>query len=265
MRVALITLDSRVYYMASKVLKKYGVGFHSLLPGETLPPEVEVVLTDEKTSTEINFPRKIIVRDEGFIDELLAELNGMHPERIYLAIDPGERPGLSVLGDNSVIEVMHLSNPRDIEPIMNLLKKYPGAKIKIGHGAKRYRMLLLRALEKELGESYRIILVDETGTTPKVSYTEGRAVKDIVAAINIGLRNGREVSIEEALTVDEPSKGEIDYIKRKSREMSGSITISTELAKEVALGRMTIEEAISAQRRGKIRKGGGRYAVQKGR
>ncbi|NPA47081.1 MAG: hypothetical protein GXO14_00360 [Thermococci archaeon] len=244
MRVALVTRDPRVYYTASKVLKEYGIGFHSLIPGEDVPPDVEVIVTDEATSPRLKFPRKVVVRDEGFIDDLLVKLSGSSPRTVCISIDPGERPGLSVIGDGRIIEVMHLSSPRDVGPILSLLRRYPKARLKIGHGARRQRMLLLRALAEELGEEYTVTLVDESGTTPKVSYAEGKSVRDIVAAINIGLRTGEETTIREALNVDEPSKGEIDYIKRRSREISGNITIPTRLAKEVALGRMTVEEAV---------------------
>ncbi len=244
MRVALVTRDPRVYYTASKILKEYGIGFHSLLPGERVPPEVEVILTDEETCGDVSFPEKIVVKDESFVDTLLLKLNGASPSEVCISIDPGERPGLSVISDNRVIEVRRLRGPRDVRPIVDLLRRHPGAKLKVGHGARRQRMLMLRALAGELGEDYRIILVDETGTTPKVSEVEGRVVRDIVAAINIGLREGHETIIGDALKRGRPTKGEIEYIKRRSREISGNVTIPTKLAREVALGRMTVEEAL---------------------
>jgi len=244
MRVALVTRDSRVYYTASKVLKEYGIGFYSLVPGDRIPPEVEVVVTDAETYRRLDFPRKVVVSDEGFIDSLLVELNGSFPDVACVSIDPGERPGLSVIGDGRVIEVMHLNSPRDVGSIINLLRRYPNAKLKIGRGARRYRLLLLRALAEELGEEYTVTLVDESGTTPKVSYAEGKSVRDIVAAINIGLREGEDTTIGDALRGEEPSKGEIEYIKRRSREISGNVTIPTRLAREVALGKMTVEEAV---------------------
>ena len=84
----------------------------------------------------------------------------------------------------------------------------------------------------------------------KVGGLEASGVSDIVAAINIGLRDGQETRIGELLEVKEPTKREIDDIKRRSREISGTITISSHLAREVALGNMTLEEAIRKHRRG---------------
>ncbi|ASJ07520.1 hypothetical protein [Thermococcus pacificus] len=250
MRVAIVTSDPRIYYVSTKVLKEYGIPFRSLRVGEKIPFDVEVVLTSESDYDRIDFPVKVVVRDEGFIDELLSKLEGRERfQRIYIAIDPGERPGLSVVADNRVIEVHHLKNPRDVGIIIDLLEKYPGAKIKIGHGAKRQRVLMLKALADLLGYDYPVIIVNESRTTPKVGGMEVSQVQDIVAAINIGLREGREVSIGEILEVKEPTKREIEDIKRRSRELSGNITISSKLAREVAVGNLTLEEAIERQRK----------------
>ena len=250
MRVAIVTRDARAYYRAAKALKEYGIPFHSARPGEELPLDIEVVLTSEKEYPEVKFPVKVAIKG-NFVDELLIRLNGTGRfGRIYIAIDPGERPGVSVVGDNRVLEVYHLSSPRDVGTIVELLERYPDARIKIGHGAKRQRALMLRALGEVLGYDYPIIVVNERRTTPKVGGLDVSQVQDVVAAINIGLREGRETSIAALLNVGEPTKREIDYIKRRSREVSGNITISSRLAREVALGNLTLEEAIERQRRG---------------
>ncbi|MDI3474457.1 MAG: hypothetical protein PWQ79_926 [Thermococcaceae archaeon] len=250
MRVAIVTTDARIYYIAAKTLKEYGIPFLSLRVGDPIPFDVEVVLTSEKDSNRVDFPAKIIVRDENFIDELLARLRGGEKfKRVYIAIDPGERPGVSVVADNRVVEVHRMESPRDVGIIMELLEKYPEARIKVGHGAKRQRAMTLRALAEFLGYDYRVILVNERGTTPKVGGVEGTQIQDIVAAINIGLREGREAPIRELVKVKEPTKREIEDIKRRSREISGNVTISSDLAIEVAKGKITLEEAIERQRR----------------
>ncbi len=250
MRVAVITSNARVYYLASKVLKEYRIPFYSLRIGERIPFDVEVVLTSEEDYDRIDFPTKVVVYNENFIDELLAKLEGRGRFRhIYIAIDPGERPGVSVIADNRVLEVYHLKNPRDIDVILDLLEKYPQARLKIGHGAKRHRILMLKALANVLGEDYPIILVNEKKTTPKVGGIEVSQVQDIIASINIALRDGREIKIGELIESGEPTKGEIEYIKKRSRELSGTITISSDLAKEVAKGNLTLEEAIEAHKK----------------
>ncbi|WP_297437111.1 hypothetical protein [Thermococcus sp.] len=250
MRVAVVTSDARVYYTVTKVLKEYGIPFLSLKVGEKIPFDVEVVLTAEKDLPRVKFPVKIPVQDETFIDELLVRLEGREGfKKVYIAIDPGERPGLSVVADNRVIEVYHLRSPKDVDIIVELLEKYPRARIKIGHGARRQRMLMLKSLADLLGYDYPITVVNEDKTTPKVGGLEPSGVSDIVAAINIGLRDGQERRIGDLLEVKEPTKREIEDIKRRSREISGTITISSRLAREVALGNITLDEAIKKQGR----------------
>ncbi|BAD84859.1 hypothetical protein, conserved [Thermococcus kodakarensis KOD1] len=252
MRVAIMTGDVRVYYLATKVLKEYGIPFLSLRVGEKIPYDVEVVLTGEKDKVE--FPVKVIVRDENFIDDLLARLEGRKRfQNVFIAIDPGDRPGMSVVADGRVIEVHRLKSPKDVEPVVGLLEKYPTAKLKVGNGAKRQRTMMLKALGEVLGYDYPIIIVNESRTTPKVGGVESSSVVDIVASINIGLREGRETTIGDVLEVKEPTKKEIEHIKRRSRELSGNITISSRLAREVALGNLTLEEAIEIHRRGRSR------------
>ncbi|AMQ17953.1 hypothetical protein [Thermococcus peptonophilus] len=252
MRVAIMTDNVRVYYLATKVLKEYGIPFLSLRVGERIPYDVEVVLTGEKDKVE--FPVKVIVRDENFIDDLLARLEGRKRfQNVFIAIDPGDRPGVSVVADGRVIEVHRLKSPKDVEPVVGLLEKYPTAKLKVGNGAKRQRTMMLKALGEVLGHDYPIIIVNESRTTPKVGGVESSSVVDIVASINIGLREGRETTIGDVLEVKEPTKKEIEHIKRRSRELSGNITISSRLAREVALGNLTLEEAIEIHRRGRSR------------
>lgn len=160
---------------------------------------------------------------------------------------------MSVVADGRVIEVHRLKSPKDVEPVVGLLEKYPTAKLKVGNGAKRQRTMMLKALGEVLGYDYPIIIVNESRTTPKVGGVESSSVVDIVASINIGLREGRETTIGDVLEVKEPTKKEIEHIKRRSRELSGNITISSRLAREVALGNLTLEEAIEIHRRGRSR------------
>ncbi len=169
MRVAIVTSDARVYYTATRVLKEYKIPFLSLKVGEEIPFDIEVVLTAERDLPLIDFPVKIAIHDESFIDELLTRLEGRKEfKKVYIAIDPGERPGLSVVADNRVIEVHHLRSPKDVDVIVELLGKYPRARIKIGHGARRQRMLMLKSLADLLGYDYPVIMVNEARTTPKV-------------------------------------------------------------------------------------------------
>jgi hypothetical protein len=85
-------------------------------------------------------------------------------------------------------------------------------------------------------------VVDETGTSPFMGRgIHGSEMSDIIAAINIASLKGTSVGKQEV----EPSMGEIKRIQEYSREHSnGKTSIPWDLARKVAKGEMTVEEAI---------------------
>jgi hypothetical protein len=93
-------------------------------------------------------------------------------------------------------------------------------------------------------EAESIEIVDETGTTPYVG-TGARGMSDVLAAVNIARRSGERIS-ERAI---EPTPGEIQGIKDSSREQSQTNrAIPERLARRVAIGEISIEEALAEHR-----------------
>ena len=84
-----------------------------------------------------------------------------------------------------------------------------------------------------------IEIVDEAGTTKRME-------DDIEAAIEIAFGKGKEIRF---LSEIRPTHGDLKRIQDESRILSGSITISEELAELVAKGEMSLEEAIRRQKR----------------
>jgi uncharacterized protein YbjQ (UPF0145 family) len=85
-------------------------------------------------------------------------------------------------------------------------------------------------------------MVDETGTTPRLGRgVHGQVISDIIAAINIAMIKGKSVGKQ----FIEPSQGEVRVVQEYSREYSnGRSTIPRLLARAVAKGEMTLEEAV---------------------
>jgi ribosomal 50S subunit-associated protein YjgA (DUF615 family) len=70
---------------------------------------------------------------------------------------------------------------------------------------------------------------------------------DVLAAVNIARLDGERVDSRDI----EPTKGEIQTIKNRSRERSeDDRTISELLARRVAAGDLTVEEALAEHREG---------------
>ncbi|MCH7660925.1 MAG: hypothetical protein IH933_10215, partial [Euryarchaeota archaeon] len=113
--------------------------------------------------------------------------------------------------------------------------------VRIGDGARLRGATIINALD-----DVRIELVDETGTTPSLG-TGTRGMGDVLAATNIARLEGEAIKRREI----EPTDGELTTIKRRSREQSSeNREIDTELARRVAHGELTIEEALAEHREG---------------
>ncbi len=84
-------------------------------------------------------------------------------------------------------------------------------------------------------------LADETGTTPYLG-AGARGIGDVLAAANIARLKGERV---DSIEID-PTEGELQRIKNESRRRSaGGRTISEPLARRVAHGELTVDEALS--------------------
>jgi hypothetical protein len=89
-------------------------------------------------------------------------------------------------------------------------------------------------------------LVDETGTTPDRG-TGVRGMGDVLAAVDIARLEGEEIASREI----EPTAGELRRIKARSRERSDDDrSIDKTLARKVALGELSMAEALRRHRNG---------------
>lgn len=231
----------RFYFEAARVLKERRVEFLTLALDDEVPSIVGVVLTTEEERDRIDFKEVA-----STVDEALRVLNGVAGgfEALVLGIDPGPTPGFAVLGDGKVIHSELLGSPEDVlEASKKVLDTYSGKNItfRVGRGGGVYKARILKILQESL--DIQIEVVDESHTTPMD--TGKASVKDIAAAISIALKQGR--LLKQKIEVS-PTDGEIKNIQSDSREISGNITITRELAERVAKGEITIEEAIEVQR-----------------
>ena len=216
-----------------------------LSPAEHIPPDVGVIITTEEESHNIDFPHDRIIiatrRSQAIIDRAHSMLFAEDFEEIIIGIDPGKYPGIAVLGNNKTISVHHVSVSEVCPLIKRIMREFNGKKIlvRIGHGARLIRSTLINDM---LDMGLRIEMVDETGTTPHLGRgVHGQVVSDIIAATNIARIKGKNVGKQ----FIEPSQGEVRVIQEHSREYSnGRMTIPRLLARAVAKGEMTLDEAV---------------------
>ncbi len=220
-----------------------------LAPSQPIPANVGVIITTEDESFGIDFSHdSVIVADkpQATLDKALSKLSGEDFERIIIGIDPGKYPGIAVMGNNKTLSVHHVSVGEVCPLIKRVMREYKDKKIlvRIGHGA---RLIRSRLVNDILDLGLNVEMVDETGTTPHLGKgVHGQVISDIIAAINIARIPGKSVGKQ----FIEPSQGEVRVIQEHSREQSnGRMTIPRLLARAVAKGEMTLDEALERHNR----------------
>lgn len=216
-----------------------------LTPLEPIPPNIGVIITTEKESGSIDFSRDRMIfadgRPQAAVDRAYSLLHAEEFDEIIIGIDPGKYPGVAVLGNGKTISVHHVSAGEVCPLIKRILGEFDDKNIlvRIGHGARLVRSRLVNDL---LDLGLHVEMVDETGTTPRLGRgVHGQVISDIIAAINIARIKGKIVGKQ----FIEPSQGEVRVVQEHSREHSnGRSTIPRLLARAVAKGEMTLEEAV---------------------
>lgn len=150
---------------------------------------------------------------------------------LTIGIDPGGINGLSAIGSERILFVDSYKNVEDMAEIIKSMNLEIGIKaIKIGSGSPPERARIVDSL-KEFSSRIRLVNEENSGSG---SHTE--------AATRIALRKGILEPNENYV----PKDGEIIWIQQESRRLSkGLVTINKELAFEILIGRISIEDAIN--------------------
>jgi hypothetical protein len=132
------------------------------------------------------------------------------------------------------------STPESVgELVEDVVREYPTANVvvRIGNGDRTNRN---RTFNKLWDEGHKLEIVDERNTTTKSQ------TPDEDAAVEIAMTPGYRPAKRQETN---PCQGEIRNIQRISRlESEGSLTVSRELARKVALGELTLRDAIEQMR-----------------
>ena len=160
-------------------------------------------------------------------------------ETIVVGLDPGPRPGYSILAGATVLAEGILESPESAGTFASQLRhRFPSRTVlfRVGRGDPPARNRIVNSL---LEHNRSVELVDEQGTTPRGH----RRPRDAAAARTIAHLPGHPVREPLPLTV---TPGEIANLQRLSREGSGGrLTISRSSAHRVLQGEMTLAEAVA--------------------
>lgn len=243
-RIGLLTEDSRTYFETIEILKEQGLEFVSLDFFDPIPANVGAVITTEPEMGKVSFDKIVTDPDpEAAVAKAKRLLSGENPVKdLTIGIDPGNRPGFAVLGDGYVLMRSTAPYPEAVKGLVDdVVKEYPSANVvvRIGHGDRTKRNRIFNAL---WDEGHMLEIVDERNTTKRSQTPDEDAAVEIAMTPGYKPRKRQEV---------DPCPGEIKNIQRISRlESKGSLTVSKELAKKVAVGELSLSDAIEQQKNG---------------
>ncbi|OGS42917.1 MAG: hypothetical protein A3K67_06490 [Euryarchaeota archaeon RBG_16_62_10] len=242
--IGLLTEDPRAYFEALEALRERGLKFVSLDFGDPIPANVGVIITTERERDRVMFDQVVADDDpDEALERAQRILAGERAVReLTIGIDPGAKPGFAALGDGVVISRSLAQSPEAVGGMVDgIAREYPDANVlvRIGNGDRTNRNRIFNTL---WDEGHTVEIVDERNTTRRSMTPDEDAAVEI--AITPGYRPRKRQEVD-------PPEGEIRNIQRLSRlESSGSLTVSKELAKKVALGELSLDDAIYLQRNG---------------
>lgn len=200
-KIAVATVSGKAYYLLVSELKKRDLDFLSLIPRESVPLDVEVVVTTAAERQLIQHPNILVYDDKTdsaeVIDEVVRMVGGKkHYETIMVGVDPGKTFGLAVLSDGDVLETVTCSAIGEaLNVILDALGKLQSANrvVKVGSGAPSIVADLLPLLDEALPDDVTIEIVDESGTSRFVGENlHKRGLRDAFSAVKIAERRGQQ-------------------------------------------------------------------------
>jgi len=199
-KVAVATVQGKAYFLIVNKLKEKNIPFISLVPGETVPTEVKVVITTEQEKGKVNHEKVLVYDGETELDSLVNEvvkiLQGKEAyEKIVIGIDPGDAFGLAVVADGKVNETANCFSIQEVlkktETIVKTVDLASTAvTVKIGNGVPAYKDFL-EGLDAALPPEVVLEVVSEAGTSHILNENKHRrGLRDIASAICIAGRTG---------------------------------------------------------------------------
>ncbi len=245
--IGILTKDFSLYHDIIKALKRRSLSYVSLAAVNDIPRRVGVVLTSQEELVLMPTLKAVAVDAydslDDAIDLALQKLTGKELyTKVYIGIDPGERPGIAVIGDDILLQKKFVGDPSHVvHEVRRLVRMYPAKEvgIRIGHGSVILRNRIINSL---IPLQIPIEIVDETRTTLPQT---GRMERDREAAAAIALLAGGRVQATLPL---EPTRGAIRNVQRRSRQLTeGRFTISEECALRVLRGELSLVEAVEIE------------------
>jgi len=200
-KIAVATVSGKAYYLLVNELKKRGIDFLSLIPRESVPLDIELVITTATEHHLVQHPKILVYENKTnpatVVDEAIRIIGGKkHYETIVVGVDPGKTFGLGVLSDGNVLETITCSAMDEtVSTILDVLGKLKSANcvVRVGNGVPSITTELLPLLDETLPDDVAIEVVDEAGTSRFVGENlHKRGLRDAFSAVKIAERRGQQ-------------------------------------------------------------------------
>lgn len=164
-RIGVFTSDFKFYHDVIKLLKEWNLPFLSVESSDSIPDDVNVILSSSKDDFELDRQVKSNDSKQALRMSLSRLLLKDSFDSLVIGIDPGPYPGLAVFADDILTEAFECAS-------LNLISSEVGSivssyyfndlEIKIGNGDAPNRDTIIRSLE-DIDLPVRI--VDEKNTS----------------------------------------------------------------------------------------------------
>jgi len=200
-KVAVATVQGKTYFLIVNKLKEKNIPFLSLIPGETVPTDIKVVITTEEEKHLIKHEKTLAydsdAKPETVFDETIKILQGKKSyDKIIIGIDPGDVYGLAVITDGKISETENCFSASEVSNSIKILLRHVDLSstqvlVKIGNGVPAHKEVL-ETLDADLPSTIILEVVSEAGTN-RAGRNEKhrRGLRDIASATRIAGRSGQ--------------------------------------------------------------------------
>ena len=199
-KVAVATVQGKVYFLIVNQLREQNIPFLSLVPGQSVPAKMTLVITTEQEKHLVNHEKILVFQGDDELDSLVDQVKKLLLgkdafSKIVFGVDPGVAIGLVAVADGKVIEEGNCFSSKEvIDSILKVLRnvnfEVTIVSVKIGNGVPVYKELL-KDLDDALPPQVALIVVGEAGTNkPLKENKRSRGVRHISSATRIAGRTG---------------------------------------------------------------------------
>jgi hypothetical protein len=199
-KVAVATVQGKTYFLIVNKLKEQKIPFISLVPGESVPAKILMVITTEREKHLVSHQKILVLHYKDELDRLVEQVEVLllgkeEYKKIVIGVDPGVAVGLVALADGKVIEEGNCFSTKElIDSILKIIRnvdfEVTNVSINMGNGVPVYKELL-EGLDSALPPQVVLEVVSEAGTNkPLKENKHSRGVRHINSAKRIAGRVG---------------------------------------------------------------------------